>query len=407
MAQNIFENFLWGTSTSAHQIEGGRNDDWTRWEKQNAERLSKKASERFNDLESWENIRKEAENSDNYISGDGSSHIMNFEEDIELMDDLGVNAYRFSLDWSWIQPEENKFNSNAINHYRELLDELERNNIEPIVSLWHFTNPEWFANKGGWHSDEAVEDYSSFVEKVSDEFEDVENWITLNEPTGWISHSHLIGKWPPEKKNPFLAYKAYKNMVESHKQAYDIIEGADNVGIAANVTAWDFPDIIKPVAELCRKAEYSHFLDRCSKKLDFIGVNYYQHRQILSDEEDKPVSDMGWELSPEGFYKALKTVDQKFDKPILVTEHGLADQNDENRSEYIQESLEKLMEAKDEGVNVEGYLHWSLTDNFEWDKGYWPKFGLIEVDYDSEDKDRKLRQSARDYRQLIQKYSDE
>lgn len=402
------KNFLWGASTSAHQTEGGNVNDWTRWEKKNAEKLAEDARDEFSDLEVWDKIEERATNPENYVSGEAVDGFNRYQEDIEIADQLNMNCLRFSIEWSRIQPEEDRFDEKAIQHYRRIIEELEKRDIEPVVTLWHFTNPQWFADEGCWASEDAVDHFLEYVEKIVEEFGDrISYWITLNEPTGWIIHSNILDKFPPGRKNPVKAFKAYRNMIRAHRKAYAIIHQKQDskVGAAFNTSFFE-PRNQRPLnrflAALLRKVERGHFINKTSKHLDFIGVNYYQHRQVdwLLRSEKKEKSDIGWDLSPEGFYGVLKQMG-KYGKPLIVTEHGLADRQDKYREDYIIESLKKMSEAADEGVDVQGYLHWSLTDNFEWDKGRWPRFGLVKIDYN--DLSRNIRSSAERYAEIISK----
>jgi len=381
------KGFLFGAATAAHQIEGGNINDWSEWEKLNAERLA----------------RRSGRDAKNHISGLAANSYKLFREDIALMKKLGLKAYRFSVEWSRIEPQEGKFDDAAIAHYQEQVRLLLENGIEPFVSLWHWTIPLWVRNQGGWKNKQTIEDFVFFAKKIVEALPQVKFWITLNEPTVYANKSYRQGDWPPQKTGLSNYFKALGNLVEAHKLAYGVIKKISPnsmAGVANHLNAiegpWPFVNIAKYWAN-------EYFLKKIKNFQDFIGLNHYFHNRLFKKNANVRVSDMGWELYPRGIYLVLKDL-KKYQKPIYITEHGLADADDINREWYIEESLKWIRKAVDEGVDVRGYLHWSLLDNFEWADGFWPRFGLIEVDYDNNFK-RTVRPSAWVYADLIKKYS--
>lgn len=401
------KNFFWGAATSSHQIEGGNENDWTRWEKRNAEKLAEKAKERISKRASFEKIKSHAEDPENYISGKAANHKNRFKEDIEIASNLGINSYRFSIEWSRIEPEKGEISQEGIEFYHKLLDKLEEEGIKPFITLHHFTSPKWFVDRGGWESKTASKHFQNYIETVVEEFGDrVEYWITVNEPHVYALNSFLLGRWPPEKRNPYSYFKCLKNMEKFHQEAYEklkSVEETKKVGISSHNTYFyaEKGFLNHKVASFLREHWNHRFIKRNIKSIDFIGLNYYKRRKInkgLFANEFHEKSDMGWELYPEGLYHVLKELD-RYDKPIIITEHGLADSEDEKREKYLKKSLKSCQKAMKEGVNLQGYLHWSLLDNFEWDSGFWPRFGLIEVDYDTYE--RKVRESAETYSEII------
>lgn len=394
---NFPKNFLWGASTSSHQVEGGNKNDWTRWE------TSKK---RLEFLEKSGLIKKYG--LENFISGKATDHYNLFEKDFELAKELGHNATRFSIEWSRIEPEEGVFNQNEIEHYRKVIKKLRELKIEPFVTLWHFTNPLWFSEIGGWENKKSQYYFSRYAKKIGETLgEEINFWITLNEPEIYTLESFTLGLWPPNKKNIFSSINTIKNMIAAHKAAYNELKKINfksNVGIAKNNIYFEaygknpFNKILKKIAD--HFWNY-YFLNKIDSAQDFIGLNYYFHSRIkkfiFNQNENIKVSDIGWELYPEGIYHLLKEL-ERYKKPIYITENGLADSADKNRGWYILEILKNVKKAIDEGVDVRGYFHWSLIDNFEWDKGFWPKFGLIEIDYKTFE--RKPRPSAEIYKKI-------
>jgi len=383
--------FLWGASTSAHQVEGGNVNDWSEWEKENAERLVKKARGYW---QQWQQEKfPEILNPENYISGRACDHYHLFEEDFDLAKSLSHNAHRFSIEWSRIEPEEGKFNRKEIEHYRQVLLALKERGLEPFVCLYHWTLPIWFSQKGGWLNPKAPYYFDRFVKIVSQNlFGQVNFWITLNEPMVYAGDAYLRGKFPPQKKSIFKYFKALNNLAKAHQLVYRSLHLVDlgcQVGITKN--NWHFKNI--PLVKYLRN---DSFLNKIKDQQDFIGLNYYKHRQFPK-KKNLPISDMGWEIYPEGIYYVLKDL-KKYKKPIYITENGLADAQDKKRAEFIKDHLYWIHKAIKEDVDVRGYFHWSLLDNFEWDKGFWPRFGLIEVDYQT--LKRILRPSAYQYAKI-------
>jgi beta-glucosidase len=401
------KNFFWGASTSSHQIEGGNINDWSQWEAQSADRLAKESELKFSHLASWPQIRGEAMNSSNYISGQACDHYNRFEEDLEIARILNHNAFRFSIEWSRIEPRRGEFDEKEINHYVRVVDSLREKGMEPFVTLWHWTIPLWARDQGGWGNSRIIDDFSRFAQKISQSLAGkVKYWIILNEPEVYAGNSYLKGFWPPQKRNVFAYSKAFNNLAKAHKKVFDLIKKSDpevQIGVAKHNIYFEAYQnrfgnrLMKRVIDWWWNFR---FLDKIKDKLDFIGLNYYSHNLIdegFGKNRNREVSDMGWELYPEGIYQVLKELN-KYGKPIIITENGLADFNDEHRGWFILETLKNILKAIDKGIDVRGYLHWSLLDNFEWDKGFWPRFGLVEVDYKT--MERKIRPSARLYARI-------
>ena len=382
--------FFWGCATSAHQIEGGLTNDWTEWEK---------SPRRLADL------KKKQLDSQDFISDLAANSYIENNADIHCLKELNANAYRFSLDWSRIEPEEGKFNLEALEYYKDLLKKLRANQIEPFVTLWHWPIPLWLKDKGGFENKLAADYFKKFVEKAAAYLnEEVNFWITLNEPMVYTSQSYLAGEWPPQKKNPFVLWRVINNLARAHKCAYEVLKAidADNkVGIAKNNMYFEAANgafINKILKSLADWWWNSRFLNKIKGSQDFIGLNYYFHNfvnygfgQPFSYEKK---SDLEWGLHPEGICYLLKDL-KKYKLPIYITENGLADSGDQHRSWYIQEILKNVHRAINEGSNVKGYFHWSLIDNFEWSHGFKPRFGLYEVNY--QNFERIARPSAKFY----------
>jgi len=400
------KGFYFGTSTSSHQVEGGNHNNWTEWEKLNASRLAHK-SKKYKKLPSWPLIKKDAKNPENYISGIAADYWNRFEEDLDLAKEMGTNAYRFSVEWSRVEPEKGKFDVEVLNHYRAMICAMRERKLEPFLTVWHFTLPLWLSAQGGARSKDFPKYIARYAGKLAQEFgNDVKFWITMNEPEIFARNSYLFGMWPPQKDNPFTYFKVLKNLVRAHREIHRAIRSsAENtfIGLSTDPTYFESAGS-KWDNWLTAKAKYywnDWLLDRVVKDLDFIGLNYYFHSRINLIPNRNPnekVSDMGWELYPRGLEKILLEF-ARHGKPIYITESGLADERDVNRSWFIRESLTAVKSAIKKGVDVCGYFHWSLLDNFEWDKGFWPKFGLVEVNRRT--LKRTPRPSAEIYKSII------
>ncbi len=368
------KGFFWGASTASHQIEGGNVNDWSEWEKS-----PKRMAE----------LKKKNKNPEEYISGKACNSYELFDEDLKRIKEFNLNAYRFSIEWSRVEPEEGKWNEEAIDHYKNVVKKLKENNVEPFVTVWHWTIPLWARDRGGWSSKKILDPFSRFAEKMASELKDVKFWITLNEPEVYAGQSYLIGIWPPQKNNPFVYVKVIRNLIKAHNNIFHVIKKINleaKIGIAnPNIYFEAYKNrfvniVLKKIVDWWWNF---YFLDKTKNGLDFIGLNHYHHSRInygFHKNENKIVSDFGWELYPESIYHALMDL-KKYNKPIYVTEHGLADAKDRYREWFIVESLKNVHRAIDEGANARGYLHWSLLDNFEWAEGFTKKFGLCEVDF--------------------------
>jgi len=374
------DGFLWGSSTAGHQVEGGNENDWTDWET---------SAKRLADLERRGLLIKYGK--ENYVSGRAVGHYKLFEDDFKLAKELGHTAFRFSIEWSRIEPKEGVWNDAEISHYRARVQALRRLGIEPFLTLWHWPVPRWVRNGGGWENGKTACFFARYAEKVVRELPEVNFFITLNEPEVYTSMSYLQGAWPPQKKNPIAAWRVIRNLIKGHKLAYELIKkvlpGAQ-VGISKHNTFFEPHEGLfanKILANIYNWAWNRYVLNRIRDFQDFIGVNQYFHQRIhfgRNRNENKVISDMEWELYPEAIYHVLKEL-KRYGKPLYITENGLADATDKLRGWYIHEVLQWVHRAIQEGVDVRGYLHWSLLDNLEWDKGFWPRFGLVEVDYET------------------------
>lgn len=362
-------DFLWGNAVSAYQVEGGiENADWSKI----------------------------------FPAGSACNHYHLYEQDFDWLVKLNQNAFRFSLEWSRVEPEEGQFDLKEIGHYREYLLALKNRGMKTMVTLHHFTNPLWLTEMGGWANKKVVFYFSRFAKRMFEEYADlIDFWITINEPLIHSALGYLQGRWPPQKRNPILFLKVIKNQIKAHQQVYEDFHHSTRtvlVGIAKNNQFFEPASDFSLNKVPCRLADYlwnRHFLNKTKNHLDFIGLNYYFHNKIVFPfkirNDNKLVSDLGWEIYPQGIYQVLKQL-KKYGLPIYITENGIADKQDKRRKDFIKDHLYWTHRAIKEGADVRGYFHWSLMDNLEWDLGFEPRFGLLEINYQT--LERKPRPSA-------------
>lgn len=398
------KNFYWGAATSAHQVEGNNHNDWTEWEVANAERLSKESGGKYLP--------------ENYISGKACDHYNRFREDFDIAKSLGHNAHRFSIEWSRIEPEEGKWDEKEIEHYRDVIRALRERGIEPFVTLWHWTNPLWIRDTGGWENPKTADYFVRYVEKIVKEYPEVKYWLTINEPTVYIGLGYVQGTQPPWVKKLSRANTVHKNLVKAHKLSYITIhKNSKNalVGFPHHLV-YMAPKNNMPWTKLAvLMLEYIRnwrFVNSVKNHYDFFGVQFYQSQTIgislggkwgffsVSPTSGKPLDDLGWAINPEGLYYLLKK-SSRYSKPIYVTESGLADARDIYRPKFIEDTLNWISKAIKDGVDVRGYFHWTFMDNYELPelRGFWARFGLIEIDFKT--LKRKIRPSALKYKALI------
>ena len=399
------ENFLFGAAISSHQTEGGCHNNWSEWELKNCIELAASSSS-MSHIYSGRSFKEEAFDKENYISGQGIDHYNKFAEDFSMAKEIGLNALRFSIEWSRIEPEEGKWDNNELKHYCKVIEELKKNHIEPFVTIWHWTLPLWLSAKGGV----TARDFPFYFERLSARITEtfkgmVKFYITINEPEIFSLNSYLLGKWPPQKKGIISYLNSMNKLKKAHLASYDAIKNIDrtaSVGAALNMTSFEAHSFVGYIFKYFAKKFWNDFfIEKVKDRMDFIGLNYYFHRSFLfKDKSPKNYSDMGWELYPAGISIVLEEL-KSYGKPIYITENGLADCEDKYRGWYIKEVLKNVLNSIESGVDVRGYFHWSLMDNFEWDKGFWPKFGLIDVDRKT--MKRNIRSSAFIYRDIIER----
>lgn len=397
-------SFFWGSSTAAHQVEGGNYNQWTRWELGVAAKQAKTARKRLGWLPNYDEIAEQANDPNNYISGKGVDHYNLYKQDFDILQKLGLNAFRFTIEWSRLEPEEGKWNAAEFAHYKIYIAELKKRNIEPFLNIWHWTVPTWFADKGGFAKRKNIKYFEVLVQKVSEELLGSINYIiTLNEPNVYVGCSYLTGEWPPEEKSKIKAAFVYYNLASAHKKAYKILKGVKpniKIGVAqqlANIQSARPGNLGDEFwVKIMRYFWNWWWLNHTKRYQDFIGFNYYftdYYKAFKRQNPKSPLNDLGWYMNPGGILSLLQRIAYHYPgKPIIITENGLADANDKQRKWWIEETMQAIDTAKSQKIPIIGYFHWSLLDNFEWAYGWWPKFGLVEVDRKT--MKRKIRPSA-------------
>jgi len=405
------KRFLWGVSTSAHQIEGNNHNQWTVWELENAKSRAAQAKYQISNLDNWQQIEAEASNPGNYISGALADHYNRYKEDFDLIQDMNMNAFRFSIEWSRVEPREGFWDAAAIKHYKDYVDELNRRGIEPLVTLFHFTLPVWFAEKDGFERRSNIKYFTRFSKKIISELgSSVRLIITMNEPEIYAIESYRLENWPPALNNNYKCWKVINNLALAHNRVAKVIHGLNRrykVSISKNSKLYlpgDDALLSRISSSVMQYVQDDYFIKKVIKHCDFLGVNYYFTSRVYgyrAHRSKKKLSDLGWDLQPSDIQYVLERLDKKYKLPIIITENGIADANDSQRQWWIAQTLIGIQKAMKNGAVIRGYLHWSLMDNFEWAYGKWPRFGLAEVDYSTGK--RKLRPSALWFGRVIKK----
>ena len=365
----------------------------------------------MSDLPIWEQIKDEAARPENYVSTEAVDHYNRYELDFDIARKLNLNAFRFSIEWSRIEPQEGVWDAAEIQHYRDYITALKKRGLEPMVTLFHWTMPVWFAEKGGFEHASNIKYFVRYAEKILDELgQDLRLITTINEPDTMVFHGYFTLEHPPQHHSPLKGFWVYRNLLLAHKRVYKLARKMSRrykIGFTKSY-AWIYPADDR---RLTRLAVYVDFFVRDSlpftyvgRKIDFIGVNYYfsdRRRGTKIDNEAENLSDLGWTMRPDDLVHVLRRLGRR-KKPIIITESGVADKGDKYRKWWITRSLGAISEAIADGVDVQGYLHWSLLDNFEWAYGRWPRFGLVEIDYENDLK-RTVKKSALWYGQVVKK----
>jgi beta-glucosidase len=363
------EGFLFGSSTAAHQVEGGNvGNDWWAWE--HAPHTSCVEP-----------------------SGDAIDQWHRYEEDFALLAELGQNAHRLSLEWSRIEPAPGEYSGAALAHYRRMLGTLQEHGLTAFVTLHHFTLPRWLAERGGWLAPDAVERFSRYVELVAARLGDLMPFAcTINEPQIVALIGYRDGWFPPGIRNPGLWKKVTRRLIAAHEAAVAAVKsgvGDPQAGVCLQLPAFEparpgDPACEAACAELVEEME-DIYIDGLAG--DWAGVQYYTRQRVdpavsggfAPAPDGAPLTLMGWEIHPEGLHRAIASA-ARAGLPVYVTENGIATPDDAQRIAYIGEHLAQVARAIADGIDVRGFHYWSSFDNFEWAEGYRPTFGLIGID---------------------------
>ena len=388
-------NFLWGVALSAYQVEGNNiHSDWHHWGRQT------------------------------HLApcGVSADHYERFEEDLALLDPLHQNAFRFSIEWSRIEPSPQCLDAAVLEHYRKVLQLLKQKGITVFVTLHHFSNPQWFMERGGWKKPENIEYFVNFVNFIVDEFHDVVNyWITFNEPTLYASLAYYEGRFPPGERSFFAFRDVLRNLVRAHRRCFEMVHKKYThlkMGVATNNQYFEPYSSFWLDRAVVAYTSYSwnHFFLRGIKgRQNFIGLNYYFHNKLkfsfLGDwfnpnhffsrvkNDNLHVSDQGVEIFPSGMYQVLMDL-KKYNLPIYITENGVADSSDHFRKNFIDAHLKNVYIAIKDFCDVRGYFYWSLLDNYEWGS-FKPRYGLVKVNFKT--LEREIRPSALWYAEVCKK----
>lgn len=386
------EDFLWGASVAAHQVEGKTKNQWSRWEHMNAVRLANRAERDTQWVPVWNSIREEATDPRNYLSGDAVNHYDEYKKDFILAKKLGLNAFRSGFEWSRICHKEGHVNHAALTHYQDYIDTLHAQKLEPVLSLFHWTEPVWFSDMGGFTNKKNLKHWRHYVRTLVSELDlkNVKYILTINEANTYMTMGYMVGLHAPGEKNPLRAWKLYRNLALAHRIAYKEIKQRYphiQIGFAHQYNKIIAKNFTGSVYAALQKYWWNYAWIRWCRQFDFVGFNYYfsdywtGRIKRFDINREPPINDLGWHMEPSGIEWVLNDIRKRWPKkPILITENGVADMHDQFREWWIVETIEAIKRAMDDGARVIGYLHWSLLDNFEWQFGWWPKFGLISVD---------------------------
>jgi beta-glucosidase len=394
------DGFTFGVATSAYQVEGGIENDWSAWEREG--RLHQPHARCGRAVGHWER----------------------YAEDYRLAREVGARAFRISLEWARLEPVRGQVDGRALEAYRERLLAMRAAGLRPVVTLHHFTHPAWFARETPWHRPESVEAFRAYARACAPLLEGLDAVVlSFNEPMVLLLGGYLQGVIPPGLADPALAMAALANLVRAHAAAREELGtrlGTLQLGISQNMLAfapdrrWHPAD--RALARLAAPA-YNHAfhealhtgklrvwmpglastrvdIPEARDSVELIGMNYYTRAHLrfvprppfldfrYRDPHGRGLTDIGWEDYPEGLLQLLREVG-RYGKPVWVTESGIDDRTGLRRPHYLHRHLAQVLAARAAGVDVQGYLHWSLLDNFEWLEGWGPRFGLYHVDFDT------------------------
>ncbi len=359
------QGFRWGVAGAAHQVEGGNwNSNW--WEFEHTEGSG--CAE---------------------VSGDACDSFHRWPEDAQIAADLGFSDFRFSVEWSRIEPEDGEVSQAALEHYARVCEGLRHRGLTPVVTLHHFTHPRWFSCLGGWESDEAAERFERYCGLVVEALgRSVGRICTINEPNIVATMGYVLGLFPPGRVDLEAYERVTTHLVAAHRLGVDAARAqAPGVPVGLTLSMTDYQLAPGGEAKLAEAlAGEDVYLDATAGD-DFLGVQCYTRMVMgpsgwVGPQPGVPTLVMGYEYWPGALEACLRRAWGRTggSVPLLVTENGIGTDDDAQRRAYVTEALAGLQRVLDDGIEVLGYTYWSLLDNFEWAMGYRPRFGLVEVD---------------------------
>lgn len=361
--------FLFGVSNAPGQVEDNLNDIWLDFGREG--RLSA------------------------FLNQDLPEERLRFwtepETEIDLAADLGVQVFRLGVDWGRIHPQPGQFDQDALNRYREILELIRAKNMKVMLTLFHFSLPQWVQRDGGWPNPKTKDHFFSFSQKVMAELGPlVDFWITFNEPQIFGTMAYTLGIFPPGKKGSvFRCLTALKEMVRAHKAVYSwahanlenpVIGIAQHMGLHSGKSP-----VNKFISRFTGEFMNWYFPKRITGHMDYFGFNYYGAEWIsgaaISVDDEEEYSEAGRAIYPRGLYHISKEINHRFPGlPQFITENGVSDATDLLRPSYLIQHLKVVSRLISEKIKILGYIHWTLSDNLEWSDGYGPRFGLVAVD---------------------------
>lgn len=386
--------FLWGSASSAYQTEGNNtNSNWWAWE---------------HSQKRMEFLRAQGKKPEDYQSGVATDFYNRYAEDFALAQQLNHSAIRIGVEWSRIEPKEGVFDEEVLDHYEKMLQSAKYHGLKVFLTLHHYSDPIWFSKKGDFIKRRNIAYFVDYVHHVVERLNEyVDFWVTINEPELYASQAYGTGIHPPNIKSVFTTLRVVNNLIEAHKEVSSFIKihSKKPVSMAYNLVDLEPSGFLgEIVVSIIRYLANGYIMKRTIAYCDYIGVNYYFHHHLgllglrKHSNHHHDQTDRGWGIHPEGMEQVLLSLG-KYNKPLYILENGLADAADSRREKYIKDHLYYVHRAMEKGIDVRGYLYWSLTDNFEWEEGFWPRFGLIEVDRDDLLR-RKIRYSAARYAEI-------
>ena len=363
--------FFWGAGTSAHQVEGGNDaDDWSDWERASTSGVAEPA-------------------------GIACDHVRRYREDIALLAAAGLGCYRFSVEWSRIEPLEGRFSEHWLEHYRAMAACCTELGMLAVPTLHHFTNPRWIAAAGGWENPATALSFARYCAIVTEALGDLAAMIiTINEPNIVALLGYENGIFPPGKRDRAARLCVTETFIDGHRRATAAVRDRaprTPVGLALAMADWQALPGGEPELEETRRLREDVFLE-ATEGDDFVGVNTYTRHRIgpegwLDNEPGVELTAAGYEFWPEAVEATLRHAWLRTGgRTLIVTESGVATDDDARRVEYIDRGIAAMRRAMNDGVEVRGYLHWSALDNFEWNHGFAQRFGLIAVDRQTQER---------------------